>query len=137
MSDAVSVPISLVQHTWKSYNKHSPKHRWLGLAEADLKEVWVRQGLTAIPIVGVRIVAHEIEHLTKWEFKRNEDHHDHVHWAQRTGMKNHYCGRSFSWRGFFTTKCLSKESVAAAKRLISKGVVTVNAEPGSLLNPPM
>lgn len=118
--------LSLKEDTWASYNRSSPKHRWLGKAVAAGKQVYIRKYLKHIPVVGLRIIAHEVEHLTKADFASNADHHD-------EGDTPHYCGRSFSWKGFFTLKHLSRASVRGARELKQSGRAVVEYEEGSLL----
>lgn len=82
---------------------------------------WLRF-LVWLPFLGMKIVRrilrHELEHLLCDDFKRERDHHDSPFWHSP-----HFCGRSFSWRGFLSERHLRvpRKDAEFAVQLFLKG----------------
>lgn len=123
------------QESWSTYDSKNPDKHWVGRSSIENRcgRIEVRTGVRHIPIVGVRIYAHEVDHLISASFRTDDDHHDGPAWAKAHGALPHYCGRSFSWRGFLSLKHLSSESIRCAKILIKSGIVIPTLEKGSRL----
>lgn len=141
--------LELEEHSWNTFNRNDPKQHWVGKMNTKNRIVHMRRWLKHIPLAGVRIAAHEVEHATHADFASSRDHHDHPAWATKTGRKRHDCGRSFSvkpdglskaasfglgWLHWFRTKHLSRTSIRAARRLLKDGRVEVQYEKGSKLD---
>lgn len=128
--------IGLRTVSWKGYKKSKGgvpgSGTWVARTAAGSSIIEVRKGILLIPFVAKRILAHEIEHLIFADFASNDDHHDSEVWARTNETAPHYCGRSFSWRGF-----LSMRHLRTPPRLVSilrsKGAVLAPCEVDSKL----
>lgn len=135
--------LTLKRHGFSTFSKKSTARHGgmadknIGEADAANRTVHVRMVPGWVPLAGMvnkRNVSHEVEHLTHADFTTNADHHDDERWVKAGRRKAHSCGRSYSWKGFFTTKHLSQSSLDAAKRLLKDGRATVVYQKDSLLD---
>lgn len=153
--------VLLQTHPLKTFITAGSKKRWLGKAstKGGNAKVHIRQflatfyGLRVIPFIGpmlgriaVKVVAHELEHLTKADFRKNKDHHDNISWVgAEPGRKRHECGRSETYKGegtkypwwnpryLWSLTHLSTVNVSKAHELLRKGSAHVPYETGSLI----
>lgn len=132
-------PIVLTEVSWSTFKRDgSVENHWVAVSPVTegAGEVKIRKWVKLIPIVGLRVVAHEVEHMRCADFSSDDTHHDSPKWAaELQERKVHYCGRSFGYRGFISLKHLTPASIEAAKVLIAEGKAGVDAEDGSRLNP--
>ena len=125
------------------YSRKRDGAQWVMWADAENRVVHARsifkgaKWVAKIPVLGWiwgRIVernyAHELGHLARADFTSNAEHHDDERWR---GGKKHYCGRSYSWRGFLSLKHLDAALLAGARELVKTGSTNIAYEEGSLL----
>lgn len=119
--------IRLVKKPWKDYKYRHPDNGWLGITLPETRGVYVRNYIAWVPIVGIRLIRHEVDHKWCGDFSSKRCHHD-------VGANPHECGRATD--GFLTQFMSShlRTSRQDAIKLRRQGSITVSYEEGSQLD---
>lgn len=126
--------VALHVESWRDYEVGNPGRGWFGYAPSDPPRVVVRRWIAWIPILGLRVLRHELEHLVFADFDSTDEHHDSPKWAAANGAQVHECGRATN--GFLTMfRTAHLQTPAAPARILrEKGHVEIEYEPGSAID---